>query len=379
MLPNLWPNGYLGAIPYELIHNPMRQFHSLIAILIGLVLLASCSTSTSSVEGLEDQKKPPNKNSESIETAEAEETSQNKEKVEVAKVIRKSGTVSKKGTHIKVLVNNVPVTNYDISRRAAFLRLRRIKGNRTKIAEDEMIEQAIKMSEARAQRTVADKAQVDTAFANFAKSNRVPPNRLATELGRMGIGADHFKGFIRTQISWQRTVGKKFSSATRQKTQQEAIFELKQSGSEKPETTEYVIKQIVFVVPKDKRKAIMGARRKEANGFKQRFSSCSQAIDMAKELRDVSVVDRGRVLEPELPPNWRDEILKTETGKTTKPIVTEKGVELIAVCDKRNVSDDRAAQILSQSKDFESFNQKGAEAGKQYLDELRKKAVIIYR
>ena len=367
----------------------MRRLNSCIYVLFGL-LLAACSTSTSSVDGLEVDKQDQTVSAQEqtasteasktdAEEAAGETAKDEEEKVEVAKVIRKSGTVSKKGTHIKLLVNNVPITNYDISRRAAFLRLRRVGGNRTKLAEEEMIEQALKMTEARAQRTVASQEQVDTAFANFAKSNRVSPSRLASELGRMGIGADHFKGFVRTQISWQRTVGRRFSTTTRQKSQQEAIFELKQSGSEKPQTTEYVIKQIVFVVPKDKRKSIMGARRKEANGFRQRFSSCAQALDLAKELRDVAVVDRGRVLEPELPPEWREEILKTETGQTTKAITTEKGVELIAVCDKRTISDDRAAQIISQSKDFESFNEKGAAAGKEYLEELRKKAVIIYR
>ena len=361
----------------------MIRLPTTLTALIALLALSACSTSTSSVDGLEESKQQAAAADSSVSADEAtsqpvEQPAEEKE-VQVAKVINKSGTVSKKGTHIKVLVNNVPVTNYDISRRAAFLRLRRVGGNRAKVAEKEMIEQALKMTEARAQRTVASDEEVNTAFRNFAKSNRISASRMATELGRMGIGVNHFKGFIKTQISWQRTVGKKFSTTTRQKTQQEAIFELKQSGSDKPETTEYVIKQIVFVVPKDKRRTIMGARRKEANGFRQRFSSCEQAITLAKELRDVSVVERGRVLEPELPPEWKDAILATEVGKTTRPIETSKGVELIAVCDKRNVSDDRAAQIISQSKEFEDFNKKGEEIGKDYLAELRKKAIIVYR
>jgi len=340
-----------------------------ITLAILLLSLTSCNTSTKAVKSAVQEERK----------LQASQEAAKQEKADPANTLRKPGTVSKKGTHIRVLVNNTPITNYDIARRSAFLKLRRVRGNRTKLAEEEMIEQALKLEEARKRRSVATKKQVNDAFNKFAKRNRVPSSRMARELERMGVGAKHFKRFISTQISWQRTVGGKFRSDTQKKTQQNAIFELKQAGSDKPETTEYVIKQIVFVVPADKRKAILSARRKEANGLRQRFTSCDGAIALAKELRDVTVVDRGRVLEPELPPEWREAILATEPGKTTRPIDTAKGIELIAICSKKTVSDDRAAQIVNQSKEFDSFNKKSSKVADEYLQELRKKAVIIYR
>jgi len=346
-----------------------RYFPYFILILLGLAV-SGCNTSTSAVDSAGSKK--------ALEQAAQSQLASEKKKLE--RIDRnKNRSTSRKGTHIRVLVNNTPITNYDVNRRAAFLKLRRIGGNRQKKAEEEMIEQALKIQEATKRRTLASTAQVNESFAGFAKRNRASPSKMANELNRMGVGADHFKGFIRTQISWQRTVTGKFSSQTRKVSQRDAIFDLKKSGSDKPETTEYILKQIIFVVPEARRKSILNARRKEARSFRQRFTSCEGAILLAKELRDVAVIDRGRVLEPELPPIWKDAIISTEVGKTTKPKDTAKGVELMAVCKKRSISDDRTAQVVNQSKEFSDFGKKGTKVADDYLAQLRKDAVIIYR
>ena len=333
-------------------------------LLIALSLGASACTSTTAVK--------------SAATQEAKKQAA-EEQQKAVKVGRQHRSVSKKGTHIRVLVNNTPITNYDVNRRVAFLKLRKIGGNRTKKAEEEMVEQALKIQEATRRRTLASPAQVNEAFAGFAKRNRASPSKMASELNRMGVGAAHFKGFIRTQMSWQRTVTGKFRNETGRVSQQKAIFDLKKSGSDKPETTEYIIKQIVFVVPAARRKSILSSRRKQANSFRQRFTTCDEAIQLVKELRDVSIIDRGRVLEPELPPEWKDLVIATSAGKTTKPLVTKRGVELMAVCSKRSISDDRTAQIVGQSKEFANFGKKGSKVSDDYLAQLRKSATIIYR
>lgn len=345
----------------------MKHFISLILLIVSGLAIAGCNTPTRAVKSAAEQQQ-------SIDAAEAA-----KQEQEAKRTVQRTRSTSKKGTHIRVLVNNTPITNYDVNRRAAFLKLRRIGGNRQKKAEEEMIEQALKIQEAAKRRTLATPAQVNESFAGFAKRNRASPSRMANELNKMGVGSDHFKGFIRTQISWQRTVTGRFSSRTRRTSQRDAIFDLKKAGSDKPETTEYIIKQIVFVVPAARRKSILQARRKEANTFRQQFTSCDNALTLAKALRDVAVIDRGRVLEPELPPAWKDSVIATETGKTTKPLVTDKGVELMAVCSKKAISDDRTAQVLSQSKEFSDFGKKGSKESDEYLAELRKSAVIVYR
>lgn len=354
--------------------------------------LVGCNSSTSALE--DDKKKSTQAAAQAEASAQAsgdgaaqgestlaaEGTAEEKNQVELAKVINKPGKVKNRGGYIKLLVNRQPITNFDIQRRTKFLQLRRVGGNRTKVAEKEMIEQAVKLQEAKFRRVMANDKMVNEAFASFAKRNRTSTSNMTKELNRLGVGADHFKEFIRTQISWQRVVQGKFQAETNQLSERDVVTQLRKSGSAKPEVTEYNLQQIIFVVPEAKRsKSLLNARKVEASSLRQRFTSCPETINLAKVLKDVSVVDRKRIMEPELPEAWAKEVVGLNKNDTTRPRETSRGVEVMAVCDKRVVSDDRAAQITSQSGEFESFNEKGSQLGEEYLKELVSKATVIYQ
>lgn len=309
---------------------------------------------------------------------EAEAVAETGTETETAKIVRKASTVTQKGTYIRALVNGQPITNFDIQRRLKFRQLRRMKASKD-AAMDELIEQSIKVQEAKRISALASNSAVDSAFANFAKRNKTSVTKLSSELNRMGVGAQHFKEFIRSQMSWNRVVGAKVRSENSQGGANKAIFELRKAGEEKPETTEYQLQQIIFVIPRDKRAKLTKARKLEALNFKQRFTGCGDSIELAKTLRDVAVKNLGRMMEPELPSEWKEDVIKTETGQTTNPRETDKGVEVLAVCNAKVTSDDRAAEIIDRAQTFESLGQQGSKAGDDYLQELKKQATIVYR
>ncbi|MCP4183374.1 MAG: peptidylprolyl isomerase [Hyphomicrobiales bacterium] len=296
-----------------------------------------------------------------------------------ARIIRQKSNLRKKGTNIVVLVNRQPITNYDIRRRVAFLKLRRIGGNRTKKATDELIEEKIKYQEAVKRSTLVSDAVVNRAFAGFAKRNKTNTSTMSRVLGQSGVTAKHFKEFLRIQISWQQTVGSKFQNQSSNVSEADALFSIRKSGDSKPETREFMLQQIIFVVPAAKRKKLLRQRVAEAKAFSQQFTACDSTMTQIKNLHDVALKNLGRIMEPELPLDWRDAITGTEAGKTTRVKETPKGAEIIAVCSVRNVSDDKAAQLVTQTKEFSSLSTKGNAASDKYLLELRKQATIIYR
>jgi peptidyl-prolyl cis-trans isomerase SurA len=147
----------------------------------------------------------------------------------------------------------------------------------------------------------------------------------------------------------------------------------------KPVTTEYFLKQIVFVVPAAKRNAILNARKAEAEASRSKFPGCDQAKVFAATMRDVSVQDLGRVLAPEVPEMWKP-MLEKASGNTTAPIVTDRGVEYVAICSQRQVNDDVAAAAVFRAEDIGKDKAAGVSANdKKYMDELRSKAQIVYR
>ena len=87
--------------------------------------------------------------------------------------------------------------------------------------------------------------------------------------------------------------------------------------------------------------------------------------------------DLGRVLAPQLPPEWADSIKNAKPGTATKVRETDRGVEFIGICSSREVSDDRVAQLVFSSEG--SDDKKGDELNKKYVAELREKARIVER
>ena len=281
-------------------------------------------------------------------------------------------------SQIPAIVNGEPITRNQVQRRAAFLKLRRAKRTGTSAARDELIDEAVKMQEARRRGVSVPDARVDDAYANFAKSNRLSVSQLSQILNQSGVTPAGFKDYIRAQIAWSSLVAQREQAgATNVLTEREAVARMLEQGGQKPTATEYLLQQVIFLVPQARRSnAAVAARKREAEAMRNRFTSCETTAQFAKGLKDVTVRDLGRKLGPELPADWKSLIEKTRQGQTTAVRTTPRGAEFIAVCRERQVSDDRTAQIVFAAEDAKEA---GGDAGAAYLAQLKKRAKIEVR
>ncbi|MER8438055.1 peptidylprolyl isomerase [Mesorhizobium sp. M1312] len=277
-------------------------------------------------------------------------------------------------SQIKYVVNNVPITTGDIQHRAAFLRLQRKKGD----AAEEMIEQTLRVAEARRLGIRISDAQVDAAYQHFATTNKMQLKQLDGVMAQSGVGKEHFKEFIRSQMAWnQALTARHRSDSGGAMSEQDVVRRMLDNGGTKPTAMEYMLQQVIFVVPAAERSATLAKRKREADAMRARFNSCNTSREFAKGLIDVTVRDLGRILAPQLPPDWADQIKATKVGGATPTRETDRGVEFIGICSSREVSDDKAAQMVFQS---EGTSGKDAdELSKRYVEELRKKARIVER
>lgn len=279
-------------------------------------------------------------------------------------------------SEIKYVVNNIPVTTYDIQRRVALNKLFRQKGGADKAAQD-MIEQALKSGEMQRRNVRISDAAVDDSYNRFATSNKMKPAQLDQILNQAGVTKAHMKEFIRTQMGWSQTLGARYR-ATGTMTEQDMVQKVFELGGKKPSATEYMLQKVTFVVPQKERAAILGKRKREADALRQRFNSCDTTRQFVKGLIDVSVMDIPRVLAPELPPDWEKQIKAAKPGTATPIRETAMGVEFIGICSTREVNDDRAAQMMLQA-DGTNLDAKAEEMSKKYIEELRKAARIVQR
>jgi peptidyl-prolyl cis-trans isomerase SurA len=280
------------------------------------------------------------------------------------------------GTDVAAVVNRQPITSSDVQHRIAFMRLQHQKGD-AKTAREQLVDEMLKRQEIARVKMSVSTDDVDKAFARFASSNKLTPEQLTSILSQAGVGAEHFKSYIAVQMSWPRLVNARFGGSRGKMSNQELVTRMMES-KEKPVTTEYFLKQVIFVVPANKRNAIINKRKAEADASRSKFPGCDQAKAFAATMLDVSVRDLGRVLAPELPEDWKP-LIEKASGGTTATRVTERGVEFLAICNQRQVSDDVAAEAVFRAEDLGKAKKTGEDPNdKKYLDELRSKAQIDY-
>ena len=280
-------------------------------------------------------------------------------------------------SEIAVIVNSKPITSYDIQRRAAFMKLQRRKGNLNEQAEQELIDQALRTTEAQRLGIRVTDEQVDAAYNNFAKSNKMTIKQLDGIMAQSGVTKSHFKEFIRAQMSWNQALGARSRRDSSKMSEQDVVRRMLQQGGAKPTATEYMLQQVIFVVPASER-GNMAKRKREAEAMRARFNGCNNTREFAKGLLDVTVKDLGRKLAPELPPDWAEQIKNTKVGGATAVRETQVGIEFIGICSSREVSDDRVAKLTFQSEGAED-DKSGEELSKKYTAELREKATIVQR
>jgi peptidyl-prolyl cis-trans isomerase SurA len=276
---------------------------------------------------------------------------------------------------IPVLVNDVPITAYDINQRLRLMRLGGGKASDT-AAREELIDETLEMLEAARQGVSVPPAQVDAAFASIGSRLKMSPAQLTKGLASQGIQASALRKRLEAQMAWQTLVARPTQQKASVKTEEVNAI-LSEKGDPTALTiTEYTLQQIIFVVPSGSGAGVYAQRRSEAAAFRQRFPGCDQSLAKAKLLRGVVVKDIGRRDSTQLQGPDGDAIQKTAVGSTTPPQQTGQGIELVAVCASHSIQSASGARADAEN----TLYLKQAEGlGKDYLKELRDRAIIEYR
>jgi len=285
--------------------------------------------------------------------------------------------VAHAASKVAAVVNGSPITTGDIARRAAFMRLQRQSGG-TAAARQQLIDEVLKREEILRIGASVSTSDVDAAVGRFAAGNKLSVAQLSQVLDQAGVGIEHFKQYVAVSMSWPRVVNARYGSGgSGRLSNEELVRRMQANGGNKPVTTEYFLQQVIFVVPASKRNAILGKRQAEANASRSKYPGCEQAKVFAATMHDVSIRNLGRMMAQELPADWKPLIEKAGDGQTTATRVTERGVEYLGICKKREVSDDVAAEIVFRAEDLGKKSEGEDPNSKKYIEELRKKAQII--
>lgn len=279
---------------------------------------------------------------------------------------------------IKIIVNDVPITDYDISQRARLITLtqRKSASAAKRQAKEELIDDQAKLSEAKRYNIEISTSQVDNAFNNIARNVKMSPSQLSKALRSGGVKPETLKARLKAQLAWNRLLQRKFSGKI-EVNESDIIAALQKTDeAERQKSIEYDLKRVIVVVPKKSSGGFKSKRKQESNKIRASFQSCDDIGTVLGQYSEVVVQPIGRRLETELPENMRKEINALAPGRLTKPTTTPVGYEMIAVCGKREIASDIAVRAELEN---EIRAKEGEQQSRKYLLEVRRRATIIYR
>ncbi|MGZ3409310.1 MAG: peptidylprolyl isomerase [Xanthobacteraceae bacterium] len=278
---------------------------------------------------------------------------------------------------IVVIVNGDPITTMDIANRSKLTQLTTHKTPSRKEVVDELIDEKLKVFFAKRYRLEASDSDVDSTFADMARRMRNTPDGLAKLLSSQGVDPYTLKDRIRAEMVWQQIVRGKYQ-ASLQVTDKEVATALEaRKKDDKPGSGfEYTLRPILFVVARSSGESAVESRKRDAEALKARFENCDTGIPMARALHDTIVRPAVTKSSADLAPALREILDKTPVGKLTNPEVTQVGVEIFALCERKETSLDDAAKKQIQNEKFsEQFQANSA----RLLKTLRTGAMIEYK
>ncbi len=274
---------------------------------------------------------------------------------------------------IALIVNGEPITQYDIEQRGRLMALAGQKASRQQVV-DELINDKLKLSDAKRYRLEVGDGDVENAFNNIARNSRTTPENFARSLSNSGINPATLKARLRADIVWGQIIRGKFQSSL-QIGEREVFTALETKGADSDIGYEYTLVPILFVIPRGA-DGMIESRRRDAEQLRARFQGCDTGIPLARALRDVVVRDTIRRNSADLSPQLRDVLNRLDIGKLSPAEVTPGGVEVFALCNKKETTADTPARRALRD---EMFQEKFKTQADRYLKELRRSAMIEYR
>jgi peptidyl-prolyl cis-trans isomerase SurA len=278
---------------------------------------------------------------------------------------------------VVVLINGDPITAIDIAQRTKLIQVSAHKTPTRQEVLDELIDERLKLQTAKRYKLEITDNEIDEAFKNIASRAGSTPDKFAQALGGQGISVGAVKTRIKADMGWSQIIRGKFQTAFN--IREKDILDTLQSARKDDQPAvgyEYTLRPILLIVPRGSSEEVIAARKREAEGLRTRFQNCDEGIRLARGLRDTAVRDTVIRTSGDLTAQLREILDNTPEGKLTSPENTQQGIELYALCRKRQITSELPGKREVREK---ILQERFAEQGKRYLKELRAGAMIEYR
>jgi peptidyl-prolyl cis-trans isomerase SurA len=251
-----------------------------------------------------------------------------------------------------------------------------LAGSRDK-AREELIEEKIKMQEAKRLSAVAEDDDVNKILSGIAERNKMTLEQFTQHMKGMGADINTMRSRFKAEISWREVVRRKFGH-------QVAITErdvdkfvaAAPAGGASADDVELQVQRITLTMPAKTDQGVIAKRIAEADALASRYTGCATISALSASVTGAKFEDLGTRKPSSIPEPTRSLLLTATEGDMLPASVTSSGVELWALCSRKILKADTQkrenAENELRQREFEILAQKA-------MKDLRQDAAIEIR
>jgi peptidyl-prolyl cis-trans isomerase SurA len=297
---------------------------------------------------------------------------------------------------IVATVNDIPITSFDIDQRLRLLKIlgtRQEAGDARKKALQMMIDEVIKIAEAKKYKVDASDKQIDDQLGRIAKGLETDAAGLRAKLQSQGIAINSLKQYVAAQIAFARILGGKYQVKIKVEPAEvdKKYAEIKQGLEQKVSTIMndprmkavlvYTIVEIDLPVETADDAMLLQARAIEASQLIKNFKGCNTARMAASGIFNVKIGKPIDAVAAKIPKQMKQALDSVGPGKAMGPARVPKGIQVIGFCSKRTIQPQKPKYELPTREQVETAvsNEKYAAVEDKYMKVMRKTALIEYK
>jgi peptidyl-prolyl cis-trans isomerase SurA len=285
---------------------------------------------------------------------------------------------------VLVTVNDYPITSFDVEQR---VRLNAIIGSAQGSADDQrkralqaLIDDVIKMVEAKKYKADPNEQTIDAQVEKMAKGSNTDSKGLAAQLKAKGSSIAALRHLVAAQIAFNRLlnamykvkveidpaeVDKKYNEfANDPRLQPVSVYEILEIDMPVENTGDAMAQQLLV------------ARAADAAQFRRAFKGCNNARQAASGIFNVRIGKRLQADGRRIPKQLKSALDQAGAGGIVGPARSKTGIQLIAFCGKKNVAPEKPTrqqiEMMLTNKKYDVYEER-------YMRELRRNAFIEYK
>ena len=249
----------------------------------------------------------------------------------------------------RLYVNDRVITNYEVEQRALFLRVLRAPGNPEEEALKALTEDRLRQTEAEKLGLKLTEAELTQGLTEFASRANLSVEDFVTELGKAGIAAETFRGFVAAGLLWRQAVRARFLG---QVPISENDIDRALEASARPRALQVLASEIVIPAAEGEEDAAMA----QAQDLSDSLSGEGAFAAAARRYSAAATAGSGGRLDwlplANLPAAIGQKILALDAGEVSDPIAVPGAVVLFLL---RDVAMDTTAEPISVSVEWAEF------------------------